>query len=591
MTLEIGLLLCVVGAAVVLFSLDRFPTDIIALGILLAITLLKLLPPEQAFAGFGSDTVIMIFGLLVLTAALVRTGVVDLISRRILHLTGDHAYRLLSVIMGITATLSAVISNTATTALFVPVTIGLARRTRISISKLLMPLAFASILASSVTLISSSTNIVISGIMTQYEMQPLGMFELTPVGLPIAAVGIAYMLTLGYKLIPERKIPAEANGDFSIRPYLSEVLILPESPLIGKTLAESGLGRDMDLTVLRVIRDKERYLVPSAKLQLEEGDELLVKGQQKQILRVKDAAGIALKADVKLSDPRLQTANIQLVEAIVMPRSPLIGRTLKALRFRQRYGLQVLGVNRHGKDIFRKLSQARLRSGDQLLLQGARANIMSLDEDNVIRVIGAVDTQRPNRKRAPKAIGIFAGVLLLAAANLLSLSTAVLLGTLLVFITRCITPEEAYREVEWKALIVIGSMLALGRAMEYTGAAEFLATQIVALTRGTNPIWLLSAFFALTLLLTQPMSNQAAAVVVLPIALQTAQQLGLNPRTFSIMIALGASCSFITPLEPACLMVYGPGHYRFMDFVKVGSLLTLLTYLIAILMVPQIWPL
>jgi len=575
----------------VLFSLERLPADVIALGILLTLVLTGLLPPEQPFAGFGSDTVMMIFGLLVLTAALVRTGVVDTAGRAILRLTGDNHNRLFVVIMVTAATLSAFISNTATTALFVPVTLGLARRTRISASRLLMPLAFSSILASSVTLVSSSTNIVISGLMTHYDMPPLGMFELTLVGIPIAAVGLLYMFLLGRRLIPDRDHADELTEEFGIRPYLAEIMILPDSPLIGKTLAESGLGRDMDLTVLRVVRAKSHYLVPHARLRLEEKDELLVKGHRAAILKIKDAVGIALEADVKLSDPRLQTEDMRLVEVILLPRSPLTGRTLKTLGFRQRYGLQVLGINRRGEAIFHKLSQTRLKIGDQLLVQGPRTNIAVLDENHTFHVLGAVDYKRTNRQRAPMAIAIFATVLTLAAFNLLSLPIAVLLGTLIVFMTRCITPGEAYREVEWKALIVIGSMLALGRAMDYTGTAEFLAAQIAGVTNQMHPTWLLSAFFALTLLLTQPMSNQAAAVVVVPIALQTAWQLGLNPRTFAIMIAVGASCSFMTPLEPACLMVYGPGRYRFMDFVKVGSLLTVLVYILAIVLVPWIWPL
>jgi di/tricarboxylate transporter len=292
---------------------------------------------------------------------------------------------------------------------------------------------------------------------------------------------------------------------------------------------------------------------------------------------------------VELSDPRLQEEDTRLVEVILLPRSPLIGRTLKSSRFRQRYGLQVLGINRRGENIYRKLSQTWLRTGDQLLVQGHRANIAVLDENNVFHVLGTVSHTRPNLRRAPVAIAIFAGVLLLAALNVLSLPVAVALGTLAVFVTRCIRPDRAYREVEWKAIIVIGSMLAIGSAMEYTGTARFLASRIAAITGQGHATWLLSAFFALTLALTQPMSNQAAAVVVVPVAIQTAMQLGLNPRTFAAMIAVGASCSFITPLEPACLMVYGPGRYRFVDFAKVGSLLTVLIYVVAIVLVPLIW--
>jgi len=566
MTTEIALLLSIIGASVVLFSLEYLPADVIALGILLTLILTGLLPAKAAFACFGSDTVIMILGLLILTAALVRTGVVDAARRAILRRTGDDHGRLLVVIMLSAAILSAFMSNTATTAFFVPITIGLARKVRINASKLLMPLAFASILASSVTLISSSTNIVISGLMTRYDMRPLGMFELALVGVPIAVTGLIYMLSVGRRLIPDRGNPDEWSEEFGIRPYLTEALILPQSPLIGKTLAESGLGRDLDLTVLRVVRDKGRYLVPQANLRLEEGDVLLVEGQRDDILKIKETVGLAIKADVTLSDPGLQTEDVRLVEVILLRRSPLIGRTLKGINFRQRYGLQVLGINRHGATILRKISRIRLKIGDQLLIQGHRANIAVLDEDNTFRIIGTVDYERPNLQRAPMAIAIFAGVLAMAAFNILSLPVAVLLGSLLAFITRCITPDEAYREVEWKALILIGSILSVGSAMEYTGTAKFLAAQIINLIGQAHPAWLLTAFFALTLLLTQPMSNQAAAVVVVPIALQTALQLDLNPRTFAIMIAVAASCSYLTPLEPSCLMVYGPGRYRFLDF-------------------------
>jgi di/tricarboxylate transporter len=591
MTEQIVLLLSIIGVSLALFSLERLPADIIALGILLTLVLTGLLPASEAFAGFGSDVVMMILGLFILTAALVRTGVVDMAGRAILHRTGDNPQRLLGVIMIASATLSALMSNTATTAFFVPITIGLARKARVSVSKLLMPLAFSAILASSVTLVSSSTNIVISGLMSRYGMRPMGMFELTLVGIPVAVVGLIYMFLVGRRLIPDRGGLDESAEEYGIRPYLTEVLILPHSPLAGKTLAESGLGRDLDLTVLRVVRARRHYLAPQANLRLEEGDVLLVQGQRDEVLRIKDAVGVDIKADVKLSVPDLQTEDVRLVEAILLRRSPLIGRTLKQVGFRERYGLQVLGVNRRGKTVLRKISQISFRTGDQLLIQGHRTNIAVLDENNTFRVIGTVDYKRPNLQRAPAAIAIFAGALVVTAVDMLSLPVAVLLGALVAFLTGCISPDEAYREVEWKALIVIGCMLAVGSAMEHTGTARFLAAEIVGFIGHAHPAWLLTAFFVLTLLLTQPMSNQAAAVVVVPVAIQAAFQLDLNPRTFAIMIAVAASCSYLTPLEPSCLMVYGPGRYRFVDFLKVGSLLTVLIYILAILLVPLAWPL
>lgn len=585
------ILLGIISAGLILFSVERLPSDAVGLGILLALILTGLLPPEQAFAGFGSDTVVMIFGLLVLTTTLVRTGVVDAIGSRITRFTGDSHRRLLAVLLVVPAALSALMSNTATTALFVPITLGLARRRRVSPSKLLMPLAFGTILSSSVTLISSSTNIVISGLMTPYRLAPLGMFELTLVGLPIAIVGLAYMFLLGNRWVPDRGGEEEPAHEFGIRPYVAEILIMPESPLIGQTLAESGFGREMDLTVLRIYRPPDRYLAPRADVQLAEADELLVQGAKEEILKIKDRIGIEIKADVELSDPRLQAQDSRLVEVILLPRSPLIGRTLKDIGFRQRYGPQILGINRRGQRIYRRLSQLRLRTGDQLLVQGHRANIARLDQENVFHVLGTVEYGRPDVQRAPTAVAIFAGVLVLAGLDIFPLPVAVLLGTLAAFATRCITPALAYREVEWKALIVIGSMLAVGSAMEYTGTARSIAAYIAGLAGQLHPRWLLGAFFALTMLLTQPMSNQAAAVVVVPVAIETALQLGLNPRTFAVMIAVGASCSFLTPLEPACLMVYGPGRYRFVDFVRVGGLLTVLIFFIALVLVPVLWPL
>jgi di/tricarboxylate transporter len=326
-------------------------------------------------------------------------------------------------------------------------------------------------------------------------------------------------------------------------------------------------------------------------MRLEVGDVLLVEGSREEVLKIKDVAGIDIKADVKLSDPSLQSEDVAIVEAIVLPRSPLIGRTLKSFQFRQRYGLQVLAMDRHGEALRQKISEVRLQMGDLLLLQGYRPNLAALEGGNAFRILGPVEDRRPNVRRAAAAVAIFAGVLALAAAKVVALPVATLLGALLVFATRCITPEEAYREIEWKALILIGCMLSLGAAMDDTGAARWLAAGIVDVAGRADPFWLLTGFFALTVVLTQPMSNQAAAIVVLPVAMETASALSLGPRTFAMMVAVAASCSYLTPLEPSCVMVYGPGRYRVADFLRVGGLLTLLIYAVAIVLVPMVWPL
>ena len=590
MTFEIGLLLALTVAAVVLFSFEKISPDVTALTLVLTLVFTGLLKPDVAFQGFGSETVIMILGLLILTAALMRTGVVDLVGGRILKFTGKSPMRLLIVVMLASSTLGAFMSNTASTAFFVPVVIGLAKKANMSPRQLLLPLAFSSILSSSVTLISTSTNIVVSGLMTRYDLSPIGMFELAPVGVPIVIAGLIYMTIVG-KLFLVGPDGDTSTAESGLRAYLSEVVVLPESPLVGKTLAEARLGEDLDLVVVRISRDKTESLAPRADTVIRAGDVLLVEANPEELLKVKDTTGIEIKADLKHGDPTLPPDDLGIVEVIILARSPLIGRTLKRTGFRDRYGLQVLGISRHGQILHKKISEMPLRIGDILLIQGPRAEIATLEDDRTFRVIQTLDDRKPHRRRAPIAMAIFVGVLLLATFKVLPFSVAVILGSVVAFFTKCITPEEAYRELEWKAVILIGSMLALGAAMEQTGTAKYLASLIVDWSSNLSHIWLLGGFFVLTVLLTQPMSNQAAAVVIIPIAIQTALQLGLNPRTFAMMVAVAASCSYLTPLEPSCLMVYGPGRYKFSDFLKYGAVLTLIIGAIALYMVPRVWPL
>jgi di/tricarboxylate transporter len=591
MTAAIILLLIILVIALVLFSFEWVPADVTALGVLLALVIFNLVPVDQAFAGFGSDTVMLLLGLLIMTAALMRTGVVEVVGRRLLQFTDQHPGSLLVVTMVAVAVLSTFINNTAAAAFFLPVLLGLSQRAKYSASRLLMPMAFAAILASSITLVATSTNVVVSGLIVQFGLQPIGMFELTPVGLPVLIVGILYMVFIGQRLIPDRPAADNLTDIFNLRPYLAELRILAGSDLAGKTLAQSGLGRLLDLTVLAILREGQRQLSPGADTILESGDALLVEGAYESILKVKDIPGIDIQADAKFSDSDLQNDDLRLAEAVILPGSVFINRTIRSLQLREKYHIQVLAINRHTGMVHSKIADTRLSMGDMLLVQGTQEQIAALQAENGFNVLGLVEAQRFNAKSALIVVAIFSGAMLAGATKLLPLPVAMLLGALLCFLTHSITPEEAYRKVEWRVLILIGCMLSLGVAMQYTGTAQFLAERLAILVGDANPLWLLTGFFILTVLLTQPMSNQAAAAVVIPLALQTATQLGLNPRTFAMMIAVAASTSYLTPLEPACLMVYGPGRYRFMDFFKVGGLLTLIIYLLAAFLVPLIWPL
>ena len=591
MTTSIILLLIILAVALLFFSFEWIPPDVTAIGVLVALIIFGLVPLDQAFSGFGSDTFILLMGLLIMTAALMRTGVVEVVGRTLLKYTANHPGSLLPATMIAVAIMSVFINNTAAAAFFLPVILGLSQRAKFSASRLLMPMAFAAILSSSVTLVATSTNIVVSGLITQFGLEPIGMFELTPVGLPVLIVGLLYMMFIGKRLIPERTSQEDITESFDLRPYLAELRILPDSNLAGNTLAQSNIGRNYDLTVLAIIHEGKRKLNPLSNTLLHEGDSLLVEGASESILKIKDVKGIDIQADIKFSNEELKAEELHLAEVVLLPRSPFIGRTLKGLQMRERFDLQVVAINRRTGVVHSKIADTRLLLGDILLVQGNRNQIKALQAENAFDVLGVLDVQRFNQKQAITVVGIFAGAFILGSLKIITLPVAMLLGALLVFVTRCITPDEAYRQVDWKVLILIGCMLALGVAMQTTGTAQYLADMLTQLVGNLNPLWLLTGFFALTVLLTQPMSNQAAAAVVIPVAVQTAIQLGLNPRTFAMMIAIAASTSYLTPLEPACLMVYGPGRYRFMDFLKVGGLLTVAVFLIAIILTPLLWPL
>jgi di/tricarboxylate transporter len=592
MTPDIVLCMAILIAAILLFAWDRVPADVVALGVMLAVIAAGLLPADKAFAGFSSDTVIMILGLLIMSAGLIQTGVVEITGRYVFDLAGRNPAIFLPLIMVSVAIVSAFMSNTAATAFFVPLVIGYASKIGESPSKFLLPLAFASILTSSVTLISTSTNLVVSDILTRYAQPPMGMFELAPVGIPIAIVGILYVWLIGMRLLPQRE-DQRAEEKIGERKYQADVVVGPDSPLIGKSAKDAKLTDDSGFSIVKLTRGSEtiRGQKRLADMELKAGDELLMEGLRADLLKIKDIKGLDFKADVHLADPDpdAEKDETTIVEGVLLPRSPLIGYSLRSLEFKERYGLQVLAIHRAGR-VPKSISSARLRMGDVLLLQGTSEDVKTLERGNLFNIFGGVEQGRLNRSRAPLAAGIFALAILAATFKFAALPVAMLGGAFLMLATRCLSPEEAYRQVEWKALILIGALLSLGAAMESSGAGKYLAQQLITIVGAESRYALLTCFFLLTVALTQPMSNQAAALVVLPIAIQTGMQLGVDPRAFGMMVAVAASCSYLTPLEPSCLMVYGPGKYQFSDFFRVGMPLTVLIYAIAIVLVPLVWP-
>ena len=590
MTTQIAIVLALLIVALVLFSLERIPIEVVAVLLVMALVLTSTLTAAEAFAGFGNDIVITIAGLFILTGGLAKTGVIDLVGRRLHRAAGDSEFHMTALIMFAAAFCAAVMKNTTTTAMFLPVVLGIAARRNISPSKLLMPLAFGAILGGTCTLIGTSTNLAVSGALPRYGIQPFTMFELTKVGVVIVGVGMLYMLLLGLRLLPRRSSAESLTERYHVRQYITEVIVLDDSPLIRKSLGEARIGDELDLTVLGILRGEERRIAPNPREHIKADDLLLVQGRVEDILKVKGEVGIEIKPDFKLNDSYLEGKDVELFETMVPRGSDFIGRTLKRLDFRRRHGVVVLAINRHGIDLLSKISRVRLRFGDVLLIQGTREQVEALAADGHVLLLEEVSEKNPRPEKQRWALLAFGVFLFFSLTHLVPLPIAVLLGVMILLATQSVRMSEVYEIIDWRLLILIACMMSFGVAMEKTRSDQYLADLIVRGTGQYGPLAVLAGFFLMTVALTQPMSNQAAALVMLPISVKTALALGLNPRTFAVTVTYAASCSFLTPLEPACVLVYTPGGYRFVDFLKVGSLLTIAVFAIVIWLVPIFWP-
>ncbi|MFL5348078.1 MAG: SLC13 family permease [Hyalangium sp.] len=596
--MSIAIVLGVVVVALVLFSLETIPIEVSSLTVVCLLSLTGVLTPQQAFEGFSNDTVIFIFTLLAMTQGLASTGVVQLIGQRLAFFARYGHQVFVLAMMGAVAAFSSVISNTVATAAFLPVAIGAAHRAKVPKSKVLLPLAYASMLGGMIFLYGTSTNLVASAAMQKLGMRGIGVTELLPVGLPVAVLGVLVVVLLGPLLLPSR----EGRGgvsEWSLRDYLTEAVLPPDSRYVGKELAEitEGLG----LRVIGVIREGQGVpAVPSYRLV---GNErLIIEGKREDILRVKDLQGIDIRPDVKLADAELSSRDALLVEASMPPGSPLVGRSLKEVLFVERYGLVALALHRKPaiqrltklqllRRVFggHSLSTVPLAVGDVLLLRGPRSRVAELADGSTLLVLTDVEYQPPRYGKALVAVSIFLGALGAGTLNLVPMSVAGLAGMLAMIVTGCVDARIAFR-VDWRVVLLIGSMMALGVAMESSGAGQFLGSLVARMGAFGGPRGVLALLMVLTIILSAPMSNQAAALVVLPVAISAAAKLGVDARPFAIGVTLAASCSFITPLEPSCVLVYGPGHYRFTDFFRLGTPLTGALLAFLVFAVPAVWP-
>lgn len=580
----IGLLI----VAVIAFATEKISVDLVTLSMLCVLVMCGILKADRAFAGFGDRVIILLAAIFVIGAALRETGVLDMMGGVLAQTFGTQPKRLMGFMMAVVGGVSAFMNNTTVTAVFVGPVMGLSRKLRIPPSRLLMPLAFASLMGGTCTLIGTSTNVAVSGAITKLGLEPLRMFEFTGIGLVLMLTGIVYMVFIGTRLVPERDKAAAVAGD-AMRDYLAEVMVLPGSPLIGQAAFDSDFSA-MDFQVMK-IRRADQPLDAGPNLRFEEGDVVLVAGKVENLIRVKKIEGLDILEDVTLRSSGVDMRDAQIAEVVLTPRSGFVGRSLRDNNFRQRTGLSVLALMRGDRTLMHHMADEKLRAGDVLLLQGPSDRFRAFEEGNDMIVITQHQFSAEARRRGVMLLAAFVLAVIVSSIGWVPDTIAFVMVAIMAVLSRCIKLENAYANIDWRLLILIGGMMAFGEAMQVSGASSMIANFITGWLQPWGVFAVFAGFCVLTILLTQPMSNAAAALVVLPVALQAAASMGASQRAFAIGVMLSASASMLTPFEPSCILVYGPGKYRFADFIKVGGGLTFVMLIVILAMVPVFWPL
>ena len=590
MTWEIAFVLGLTVCAVVLFVTEKFSTDIVAILVMIVLLVFRVLTPAEGLAGFANTATVTVGAMFVLSAGMFRSGAVNFVGKALGRLAQHSSRLMLFVLMVGVGVLSSFLNNTAAVAILIPVVIVVARRAKISPSKLLMPLSFASMFGGMCTVLGTSTNILASSIAEQAGLGAFSMFEFTKLGIIFFAVGVAYMMTLGRRLVPDHRGQGDLTTSFGLGDYLTDLVLQTESRSVGHSLASAPLVKELNIDVLQILRGEDT-LRPTPETILREGDVLRIQGDLRTINELKGRAGVTFGMSMKWRDEHLQSTDTRLVEAVVGPNSPLAGKSLAESRLRENYGASVLAIRQHGTLRHGQFENITLMPGDALLIDVPNDQIEHLTQQRVFLVVSRAGIPRFDWRKASKAVAIVIAVVVVAATGLLPIVAAAATGALMMVLSGCVSTEEAYGAIEWNVLFLLAGMLSLGAAMEKTGASTMLADGMIDSVGGLGPLALLAAFFGATMLLTEVMSNNATVALLLPIAITTAQAIDVDPRAFMFAVVFAASSSFMTPVGyQTNTMIYGPGQYRFKDFARVGAPLNLIFWALGTLLIPWFWP-
>jgi di/tricarboxylate transporter len=601
MNLEIAIVLAILAVTIGLFLTNKLSPDVVSLLAVLALLLTGTLQVSEALQGFGNPAVITIASICLVTAGLTNTGVAAWIGRRLLRIAGGSEGRLVAVTMTAAATLSLVMNNIAAASVLLPGLTSISRQTKIRASKLLIPLSFGALLGGMAT-VFTTTNILVNDALHQKGLHSFTLWEYFRIGSLLTIAGIAFMVTIGRRMLPEhpgekmtswRRLPADLAKLYHMPEALFEARILAGSPLADKTVAQSQLGQSFNLNIVAILRGGRIKLSPPREEVLRAGDRLLIEGEDQRLKQTQESLGLMCSVGDEAQFVELFDRDVGIVEVVISPYADLVGRSLREIHFREKFGLTVLALRREGKPVQQGVPDLPLRFGDAMLVQGPRERIKLLRAE--INFILLDDLEFPDEAarpdKAPWALAAIALMLVLAGFGVVRIATASLLAAVIMVVSGALKVEEGYRAVEWKAVVMIGGMLSMGTALDKSGAAALISHNLLHALAPFGHVAVLAGCYFLSMLLTQAISGATSAVLLAPIALSAAGQLGVSPYPLMMTVVLGTSSAFLTPVShPANVLVMGPGGYKFADYARVGSYLTAIIFVLIVILVPIFWP-
>lgn len=592
---QIALVLALIVAVFAGFVRERIPSDVVALLAMAALLILGLLSVDDALDVFSNAAPITIGAMFVLSAALERTGVIGAVGNRVVRLSKTWSpIAAIAILMLVVIVLSAFMNNTPIVVILIPVAIRLAQSVNISPSRLLIPLSFASIFGGMTTLIGTSTNLLVDGVVQTSGLAPFGIFEITGAGLCLALAGTVYMTLVGRWFLPDRETLATMLPSTKSRRFVAQVLVPVDSVLVGKTIRETGFTAEKGFTVIDVMRENRSRRNELSTLTLEGGDRLVIRSPVSEMLSLREAGDVAIgsgSGSAHAFEP-VQTTETRVMEGVVGPQSRLVGRPIVGAGLVRLYGVYAIAIHRRGENIGLGGKNIRFDIGDTVLVEGPPAGLRQMFDDGMLSNLTETEDRPIRRDKAPIAIGAVALVMIFAALGVMPIAGLALIAAAGVIALGCLDHQEAYKSIQWEILMLIFGMLAVGKALETTGAAAFLVDGIAGQIGHLPPLVTLAAIYLITSTLTEFVSNNATAILMTPIAIGLAASLGVDARPFVVAVMFAASASFATPIGyQTNTLVYTAGGYRFTDFALVGLPLNLLFFAVSMFVIPAFWPL